>query len=588
MFTRLILWLLCIGITAAVQAQNIVAAEYFFDADPGAGKGTPLAIGTPADSVHVVDSVATSALGVGAHTFSIRTKTADGKWSLFETRSFFISQSSTQGLLNITAAEYFFDADPGVGKGKKLTVAKAKDTIHIEDSVVTTSLSAGAHTFSVRTRTSDNKWSVFETRSFFIAGSGNGLLNITAAEYFFDAADAGVGKCTPLSIGTAKDSVHIDDSVSVAALQPGSHTLAIRTKTSDNKWSLFETRSFYISSTGSGLLTIDSAEYFFDADPGVGKGKPISIAVKGDSIHVVDSVATTGLPAGSHTFSVRTRTTDGKWSLFDNRSFVIGQSGNNGLLNITAAEYFFDADPGVGKGKKLTVAKAKDSIHIEDSVVTTSLSRGTHTFSVRTKTSDGKWSLFEPRSFYISDNSSGLLNITAAEYFFDTDPGVGKGTAMNIGTAADSIHAEDSAANVYLPGKDHFLSVRVKDITGKWSLYETKPFSYLPLNRDRDGIMDYDEPRYGTDPLNFDSNNDYLADGVNVFTGLLPMGEDTDGDGIPNLQEIINGTSPILKDTDGDGINDKEDPFPLNRFRTKLAPKNLSDHTPPVITLYQP
>ena len=67
-----------------------------------------------------------------------------------------------------------------------------------------------------------------------------------------------------------------------------------------------------------------------------------------------------------------------------------------------------------------------------------------------------------------------------------------------------------------------------------------------------------------------------------------PKITDTDKDGISNNQEIINGTSPILFDTDGDGVSDKLDPFPLDRFRTKLPPPNASDLTPPVITLKEP
>jgi hypothetical protein len=105
---------------------------------------------------------------------------------------------------------------------------------------------------------------------------------------------------------------------------------------------------------------------------------------------------------------------------------------------------------------------------------------------------------------------------------------------------------------------------------------------------DRDGLNDLQELAYQTDSTNFDTNGDGLADGVNVFTGSPPLGTDTDSDGIANIQEIINGTSPVLNDTDGDGVPDNLDPFPLDRYRKMLPPVNLSDHTPPVITLQEP
>ncbi len=112
---------------------------------------------------------------------------------------------------------------------------------------------------------------------------------------------------------------------------------------------------------------------------------------------------------------------------------------------------------------------------------------------------------------------------------------------------------------------------------------------FLTADTDRDGLLDSDETTvYGTDPKKFDMNQDGLADGVNVFTGLAVKGKDTDGDGISNVQELINGTSPILADTDGDGVSDKSDAFPSDRYRTKLPPPNSADHTYPTIILKEP
>lgn len=514
MFTiRTLLLFLVIGAALRSQGQNVTAAEYFFDKDPGAGKGKALTIGTAGASLHVDDSISTATLLPGLHSLSIRTKTADGKWGLFDTRSFYLSQSSSQGLLSITAAEYFFDKDPGVGKGSSLTISKSSDSIHVVDSIVTTSL------------------------------------------------------------------------------QPGPHSLSIRTRTSDDKWSLFDTRSFFLSQTGNkGLLSITAAEYFFDADPGIGKGKSFTIKTPADSVRVVDSAVTISLQPGSHTLSIRTKTSDGKWGLFDTRSFYLTQSSSNGLLNITAAEYFIDKDPGIGKATPLAVTAPKDSVRVQDSIAATSLASGTHTLSIRAKTSDGKWSMFDSRSFYISDNGSGLFNITAAEYFFDQDPGVGKGKSIKIGVASDSIHIDDSVATTTMPfrGNQHWFAVRVKRSDGKWGLYDAASITFPPTDKDRDGLVDYDEPYFGTNYTIFDTNGDYLADGVNVFTGLKPTSTDTDGDGLSNATELLLGTNPLVKDTDGDGVSDKYDPFPLDRFRKALPAPNLSDHTKPVITLIQP
>ena len=119
-----------------------------------------------------------------------------------------------------------------------------------------------------------------------------------------------------------------------------------------------------------------------------------------------------------------------------------------------------------------------------------------------------------------------------------------------------------------------------------------KDYEYLNISSgdgDRDGLLDWKEIMiYGTDPNIFDMNSDLLSDAVNIAVGLGAKLIDTDGDGISNVQELLNGTSPVRFDTDGDGVSDKLDDFPLDRFKTKKPAPNLSDHTPPVITLQQP
>jgi hypothetical protein len=90
-----------------LSGQTIAVSEYFFDTDPGAGNGFPLAISTPADTVTFSSAISTSGLTAGRHYLYIRTQTSDGRWSHYEPREFFIQ-------VPIAEAEYFFDIDPGV------------------------------------------------------------------------------------------------------------------------------------------------------------------------------------------------------------------------------------------------------------------------------------------------------------------------------------------------------------------------------------------------------------------------------------------------------------------------------------------
>ncbi len=92
---------------------------------------------------------------------------------------------------------------------------------------------------------------------------------------------------------------------------------------------------------------------------------------------------------------------------------------------------------------------------------------------------------------------------------------------------------------------------------------------YLDLeDSDGDGLLDYQEIMYMTDPNNPDTDGDGLLDGdeINIGTspnlpdtdgnGLSDFDEDCDGDGISNGGEYATGTCMFAYDSDYDGIND--------------------------------
>jgi hypothetical protein len=78
-FLSLLIVLLCVVVATAV-AHTITQAEYFIDADPGAGNGFPLAI-TQGSSVTLADSVPVNGLSPGLHKLFVRMKRDDGVWT---------------------------------------------------------------------------------------------------------------------------------------------------------------------------------------------------------------------------------------------------------------------------------------------------------------------------------------------------------------------------------------------------------------------------------------------------------------------------------------------------------------------------
>lgn len=110
----------------------------------------------------------------------------------------------------------------------------------------------------------------------------------------------------------------------------------------------------------------------------------------------------------------------------------------------------------------------------------------------------------------------------------------------------------------------------------------------LMTDVDADGLPAWREYELGTDPLDFDSDDNGLSDGVEASQANGTTTPDSDGDGVPNVLEVDAGTDPFEADTDGDGYNDKVDAYPLDASRHDPPAPVSGDTTPPAITLTEP
>lgn len=245
------------------------------------------------------------------------------------------------------------------------------------------------------------------------SASGQGF---TKAEYFFDA-DPGVGSGITLStpVGTS-DTINFSAGVSIAALSTGFHFMAIRILHNNGTWSLFEKRGFYVSSAAIDAANIVAAEYFFDADPGVGNGIATTIGVSAGAVNFT-AVIPTALLAGFHFLAIRTKGVDGIWGLYEKKGFYVSQSTGD-MPILTNAEYFFDADPGVGNANALTVNSPGNTFSQTFTVpVPNGISQGQHFLAIRIKDQSGNWGLFEFQPILVAGavTVTGLLLNTKKE-----------------------------------------------------------------------------------------------------------------------------------------------------------------------------
>lgn len=347
---------------------------------------------------------------------------------------------------------------------------------------------------------------------FFLSG----FSQITDAEYYIDTDNLGVGNQIALTV-TSGNTINEDFIIPTTGLSDGLHVLHIRAKGINNVWSLYKRAYFYVQSpsTGATPKNIVAAEYYIDADNlGVGNQNPLTIT-SGMTIDESFTIPTTSLAEGLHVLHIRVKDADNTWSLYKRAYFYVQSSSTNGTpKNIIAAEFFIDSDTTVGAETALTVTQGL-TIDEVFTIPTTGLAEGLHVLHIRVKDGDDTWSLYKRAYFYTHQANSNLIptEIVAAEYFFDTDPGIGSGTSVTITqgfTIDEDLVIQVPAAMV---DGDHYLYLRVQDQDGTWSLYKRALFtadSTISVEEfSSDVFKVYPNPTQNTIHLDFEKYGDY-------------------------------------------------------------------------------
>ncbi|MBF9222794.1 T9SS type A sorting domain-containing protein [Hymenobacter ruricola] len=308
---------------AAGTLANITKVEYFVDTDPGFGAATDVPVTAATDVSGVAFAVNLSSLSAGFHQLGLRSRDANGAWSLTSRRTFYYEPLASGTLANITKVEYFIDADPGFGGATNVPVTAAADVSGVAFNLNISSLAAGFHQLGVRSQDADGKWSLTSRRTFYYEPlAANTLPTITKVEYFLDA-EPGFGSGIDVPVTASSDISGIAFNVNLSSVGTGFHTLSVRSRDANGKWSLTNVRSFYYEPALAAAPNINKIEYYFDADPGFGSATDVPVPTPAPDLASFGFAAdASALADGSHRIFFRSRDTNGKWSLVSSRSFV--------------------------------------------------------------------------------------------------------------------------------------------------------------------------------------------------------------------------------------------------------------------------
>lgn len=370
----------------------------------------------------------------------------------------------------INKVEYFVDTDPGFGSATDVSITAAANISNLLVAVDISALSNGFHNVYLRSRDDAGNWSLTRRWMFvkYIAAA-----NVNKLEYFVDT-DPGFGNGTDVSISAGSNITNVAIPVNISALSKGFHTIYLRSKDDAGSWSLTN-RWIFVKDIAA--VNTNKVEYFIDNDPGFGNATDVTVTPGNNIANLAIPVDISALSRGFHTLYLRSKDDAGNWSITNRWMFVKELA----AANVNKAEYFVDTDPGFGSATDVPVTAGANIANVLIPINISALSMGVHNIYLRTKDLNGTWSLTNRWLFFkdiAQDNFSG------GEYFFDTDPGFGNGTAIPFGGGLGTNISDFSfgAPLTGLPNGLHYLFIRTKELNGKWSLTNVIQFDkQVPL-----------------------------------------------------------------------------------------------------------
>ena len=293
------------AMTLTVPGQNTINQyEYWFDENFSARTAVNV---TPVSPFQVTTGIPTTGLPEGLHSFHIRFRDNNAKFSSAWSQYFHKVTAVIPSGANVVAYEYWYDNN---FEGKVTQTLTPQGTVQVIAGIPAVSLSNGSHAFHIRFKDDQNTWTSVLSQFFLKIQAGSSPdKNIIAYEYWFDNNHAG----KTFQTVTPQSGIQLITNIQASSLTNGLHLFHARFKDDRDAWSSAQSYFFQkISNPGVISNKIYGYRYWFDSD--LASVHLVPVAPPQTPYLLIDSAIIPMIPDGDHTISFQFKDSVGRWS----------------------------------------------------------------------------------------------------------------------------------------------------------------------------------------------------------------------------------------------------------------------------------
>ncbi|MFP4365586.1 MAG: T9SS type A sorting domain-containing protein [Bacteroidales bacterium] len=237
---------------------------------------------------------------------------------------------------------------------------------------------------------------------------------------------------------------------------------------------LFTLLIFLISLQGNSQSSIDLYRYWFNGD--ISGAVTDSPATPQSDFNLSLSVPASFLPDGLHTFHIRFRDDEKRWSSTVSKFFYKMPVSSITENSVQQYQYWFNND----REAAVTAATAGGGlVQLDETISVAGMADGLHVFHIRFRDGNGTWSSTVSRFFYKMPVTGPIEEnlVTAYRYWFNE--GDDSMALVELEQAVNPLHLVADIETPYLAPGMHAMNIQFLDLNRQWSSVLTEEFEIV-------------------------------------------------------------------------------------------------------------